>query len=143
MKRQKRTTLNKLIIIYVGLFIVFIFSSISHASYECSLVRQLSDQLRCGMLDGAPGAEREQIPDPNFVLSSDFGPTLCKAKQVIEEPRKDLKKECDTWLKERKTDLGKSFLTGTCQESQEACSGGLVRLTYKGLVHYSKPAVTK
>ena len=136
--------MKKVILIYLGLvLLIFMLSNVSHASYECSLVRQLSDQLRCNVLDGGMGAVKQDIPDPNFVLNSDFGPSLCKAKQSICEARTALKKECDGWLKERKADLGKSYMTGTCQESQEPCEGGLVRLTIKGLVHYSKPAVTK
>ena len=126
-------------------FLVFLFANIANASYECSLVHQLYDQLHCydGGAWGPGGTMNQQIPDPNFVLNSDFGPSLCKAKQVLDEVRKNLKTECDVWLKERKSDLGKSYMTGTCQETQAPCAGGLVQLTFKGLVHYAKPAVTK
>ncbi len=142
-----KSNLGKLVLVYLSLLIAFLISSLAQASYECSLVRQLYDQLACyNQSGGAPGGAlgaNQPIPDNQFLISSEFGPSLCKAKQTLDPVRKELKAECETWMKERKTDLGVNYLTGTCEEKQDPCNGGLVRLTVRGLVHYSKAAVTK
>lgn len=140
-----KSNLGKLVLVYLSLLIAFLISSLAQASYECSLVRQLYDQLSCSSQTGLPtgSTATQPIPDNQFVVASDFGPSLCKAKQVLDPVRKELKGECESWMKERKSDLGTNYLTGTCEEKQDSCAGGLVRLTVKGLVHYSRPAVTK
>lgn len=74
----------------------------------------------------------------DFMVESEFGPTACKTSDLARELVKDLKGECQTWMKERKADLGSKYQTGTCSEKCSDCTMGLKRCSVAGVVHYAK-----
>ena len=76
--------------------------------------------------------------DDNFTVHSTFGPTACKTQELAKEMVRDLKTECNSWLKERKADLGSKYQTGTCNEECTDCTMGLKRCSINGVAHYAK-----
>jgi hypothetical protein len=76
--------------------------------------------------------------EDDFLVESEFGPTACKTSDLAKELVKDLKGECQVWVKERKADLGTKYQTGTCSEKCSDCTMGLKRCSVAGVVHYAK-----
>jgi hypothetical protein len=92
--------------------------------------------------DPASGAGSGETRD--FIVSAKFGSTAatgltgCKTEALLKESIKELKADCNAWLKDRKAELKNKFHTGTCQEQCSDCGMGLQRCTVTGEVHYSK-----
>ena len=76
--------------------------------------------------------------DDDYTVHSTFGPTACKTQDLARELVRDLKTECNSWLKERKADLGSKYQTGTCGEECTDCTMGLKKCSVNGVAHYSK-----
>ena len=139
-------------------FIFFALTAPAKAAEHrsCQLVRELSDQLGCssGAIPppgpGAVALPAGSTPPPsgplgevtgsehNYLVNSTFGPSQCKTQDLSKEVAKELRAECDGWVKERKADLGNKYITGTCTEACEECNMGLRRCSYKGTVHYAR-----
>lgn len=102
---------------------------------ECTRLWQLEKELECP----APQAEKEttgKAEEKN--ITSDFGPTKCVITELTSKEAKPLKTECESWVKERKTELGSKYLTGTCNQSCRTCekNTSLKQCSIKGEVHY-------
>jgi hypothetical protein len=131
--------------ILLAALVLFSVSLAQAQTRTCQLVQELSLELGCGLSPNGSG-----IPVANgtvnggidnskdFLVTSAFGPTQCKTEAIAKEAVKDLKSECNTWIKERKNDLGAKFLTGTCNDSCTDCTMGLKRCQVNGLVHYAR-----
>jgi len=90
---------------------------------------------------------RAEAPKPlenDFIITTTFGSKAtsgtagCKTAALVENTVRDLKVQCNNWLKERKTELKNKFHTGTCQETCSDCGMSLQRCNVTGTVHYSK-----
>ncbi len=108
----------------------------------CREVYNLGMELGCSFSKAdqndntsSPGATPK---DDNFTVRSTFGPTACKTQELAKEMVRDLKAECNGWLKERKADLGTKYQTGTCNEECSDCTMGLKRCSVNGVAHYAK-----
>jgi hypothetical protein len=121
------------------LVVLFLSAQVSQAApqIDCRKLWDLERELGCFAYYPSPGAPQQTPEKKEFVMESQFGPTPCKASNAIESAKKDLKKECDGWLKERKEDLAGKYRTGTCNAKCDSCGQGLERCMTTGLVHYS------
>lgn len=103
---------------------------------SCQLVYQLAEELRCSL--GGQTLPSATPADPEFLVTASYGPTQCKTGDVLKLAIKELRDECNNWLKERKADLQGKYQTGTCQEDCRDCGTSLRNCTVRGTVHYSK-----
>lgn len=84
---------------------------------------------------GAP--EREGVMTAVFGGSSgQSGLAGCKTDNLSKNLIKDLKADCQAWVKDQKAELKKRFLTSSCEESCEDCGMSLKRCHVNGTVKY-------
>ncbi len=121
--------------------LLFTFAALAEPK-TCREVYNLGMELGCSFSKAdqsenntAPGATPKE---DNFTVRSTFGPTACKTQELAKEMVRDLKTECNAWLKERKADLGSKYQTGTCNEECTDCTMGLKRCSINGIAHYAK-----
>ncbi len=81
---------------------------------------------------------REGVITTKFGSKAASGLTGCKTEDVANSKIKDLKGDCNAWLKDRKSELKIKYLTGTCEEDCSDCGMSLKRCTVTGSVHYLK-----
>ena len=108
----------------------------------CQQVYNLGMELGCSF-SKADQSDNSSNPnatpkDDDYTVRSTFGPTACKTQDLARELIRDLKVECNAWLKERKADLGSKYQTGTCGEECTDCTMGLKRCSVNGVAHYAK-----
>lgn len=103
---------------------------------ECMKLWKLEKELGCP--ESSAEKTTETAPDRHFLIESDFGPSKCVVKSGIAAEKKDLEKECKTWINERKVDLSDRYLTGTCNSKCTPCEGNttLQECSTHGEVHY-------
>lgn len=102
---------------------------------DCRKLWDLERELGCFAYHPSP---TQTVPEKKeFAMESQFGPSSCKASNMLDAAKKELKTECDGWVKERKGDLGTKYRTGTCNVKCDSCGQGLERCMMTGLVHYS------
>ena len=72
-------------------------------------------------------------------MNSDFGPTKCVIDENLDAEKREIKKQCEEWVKDRKAELGSKFLTSTCNPECSPCPKNevLKHCSYRGEVHYS------
>ena len=109
----------------------------------CQEVYNLGMELGCSFSKNDQSNPNSSSPsstpkDTDYIVRSTFGPTACKTHDLARELIRDLKTECNTWLKERKSDLGTKYQTGTCSEECTECTMGLKRCSVNGEAHYAK-----
>lgn len=107
----------------------------------CREVYNLGMELGCSFskADQTNNTDASATPkDSDYTVRSTFGPTACKTQELAKEMVRDLKTECNSWLKERKADLGTKYQTGTCGEECTDCTMGLKRCSVNGVAHYAK-----
>jgi hypothetical protein len=73
-----------------------------------------------------------------FGSKSTTGMAGCKTEALSKDVIKDLKRECATWVKEQKKDLGKNYLGNTCEDVCDDCDMSLVRCKVTGTIRYRK-----
>lgn len=105
---------------------------------SCALVEQLAWDLGCNIATASTESSEKADKTKDFAITSSYGPSQCKTGASLKEAIKDLKEECSSWLKERKSDLKEKHLTGTCNEECTDCGSGLKKCTIRGIVHYSR-----
>ncbi|MEQ1877029.1 MAG: hypothetical protein ABL958_10315, partial [Bdellovibrionia bacterium] len=94
----------------------------SGSAVDCRRLWDLEKELGCFAYHPSP---IETTPEKKeFTMESQFGPSQCKALNAIDAAKKELKTECDGWLKERKADLGTKYRTGTCNAKCDPCGSG-------------------
>jgi hypothetical protein len=122
--------------ILVGLFMILDLSNAWGApQFDCRKLWDMEKELGCFAYYPTPVNTQNERKE--FVMESQFGPSSCKASNTVEGAKKELKTECDGWIKERKGDLGTKFRTGTCNVKCDSCGQGLERCMMTGLVHYT------
>lgn len=128
-----------------ALFIASAFSLSAHAEPKtCQQVYNLGMELGCSFSKSdqeqscTVATNNATTKENDYVVRSEFGPTACKTQDLAKELVRDLKAECQTWLKERKSDLGTKYQTGTCSEQCSDCTMGLKRCSVAGEAHYAK-----
>ena len=129
----------------IGLFIGFVISVSAFAEPKtCQQVYNLGMELGCSFSkadqnsNGASSTSSTLTKEDDYIIRSEFGPTSCKVQDLAKEQVRDLKTECQAWLKERKADLGTKYQTGTCSEKCSDCTMGLKRCSVQGEAHYAK-----
>lgn len=121
-----------------------LIASLSHAEPRtCQEVYNLGMEMGCSFSKADQNANSNPNAtatpkDTDYIVRSTFGPTACKTQDLAKELIRDLKQECNSWLKERKTDLGSKYQTGTCSEDCSDCTMGLKRCSVQGEAHYAK-----
>lgn len=97
--------------------------------------------------DALPAPKNAKPPVGAFMdaeLTQTFGSTAttgmsgCKTEALSKGIVQDLKRECSSWAKEQKADLGSSYLGNTCEDSCDDCGMTLVRCKVTGTVRYRK-----
>lgn len=73
-----------------------------------------------------------------FGAKSLSGMAGCKTDALSKDVIKDLKRDCASWVKEQKKDLGKNYLGNTCEDSCDDCGMSLVRCKVTGTIRYRK-----
>lgn len=62
----------------------------------------------------------------------------CKTEELSKGVVKGLKDDCRAWVKDQKGDLGRRFLTSSCEETCTDCGMSLERCNVTGTVRYHK-----
>lgn len=62
----------------------------------------------------------------------------CKTEELSRPVLKGLRSDCQAWIKDQHSDLGKRFLTSACEDSCTDCGMSLQRCTVTGTVRYHK-----
>jgi hypothetical protein len=86
----------------------------------------------------APAEWAETEMSQTFGSKATTGMAGCKTEVLSKDVIKDLKRECSTWVKEQKKDLGKNYLGNTCEDSCDDCGMNLVRCKITGTIRYRK-----
>jgi hypothetical protein len=119
-------------------------SVVAHAEPKtCQQVYNLGMEMGCSFSkadqsDPSNSSTSSTLKEDDYTVRSTFGPTACKTQDLARELVRDLKTECNSWLKERKADLGSKYQTGTCGEECTDCTMGLKRCSVNGVAHYAK-----
>ncbi|MCC6277582.1 MAG: hypothetical protein IT289_06690 [Oligoflexia bacterium] len=104
---------------------------------ECTRLWALEKELGCPQMpadfQGGPAVKAELVSETN-----DFGPSKCVPASDQGDEKKSLKKECDDWIKEQKSDLKSDYKTGKCNITCGPCPDqpGLKQCTGKGEVKH-------
>ena len=85
---------------------------------------------------GGNNIERESSITAQFGSKGGTGTTGCKTEDLSKSVIKDLKADCNAWVKDQKAELKTRFLTSSCQESCEDCTMNLKRCSVTGTVRY-------
>jgi hypothetical protein len=95
-----------------------------------------------------PDSESDKTitPDtaPDLEMTASFGSTAtsglsgCKTDDLSKNMVKELKSDCNAWLKDQKTDLKTKYRVGACEEKCSVCQPGLQRCNVVGKVHYAR-----
>jgi hypothetical protein len=130
------------ILLALGLFTLLVSSQLlADRAGECSRLWQQEKNAGCPVMPPENSVDAYPAPKSceNFMVTSDFGPTKCVIEENLDNEKRGLKKECENWVKERKTDLGNKFLTSTCSPECTPCPKNeiLRHCTFRGEVHYS------
>lgn len=105
----------------------------SHAETRCEMVRRLADDLGCGF--GIKTVETK--PDSNYLVRGSFTSGRCLMAEKLKKDKANQTANCEEWLSKRRAELGKRFVTGSCQMDCEPCPSGLTRCTVQGEAHYN------
>lgn len=62
----------------------------------------------------------------------------CKTEELSRPVLKGLRSDCQAWIKDQRSDLGKRYLTSTCEDSCSDCGMSLQRCTVTGTIRYHK-----
>src|SRR3954467_3925089 len=100
------------------LMIVFAFvlssSIMAHAEpRSCQQVQDLARELGCGTL--VPYSPTP-TPATDFMVNSSYGPTQCKTADAVKVSLKELREECNAWLKQQKGEMGAKYQSGVCND---------------------------
>lgn len=80
--------------------------------------------------------ETESSVTAKFGSKATSGTTGCKTEDLAKSVIKDLKADCNAWVKDQKAELKGRFLTSICEESCEDCGMSLKRCSVNGTVKY-------
>ena len=84
-----------------------------------------------------PETQREKTMTAKFGSRSTSGMAGCKTEDTVQKTIRELKGDCNAWLKDRKAELKGKYLTGSCDESCDDCGMNLQRCNVNGTVHYT------
>ncbi len=79
--------------------------------------------------------EREMRAD--FGSTGQTGMAGCKTEELSKNMVRELKTDCNAWIKDQKADLQSKYLTGSCTESCEPCGMSLKRCSVVGRIKYT------
>ena len=90
-----------------------------------------------GIKTTAEPKERESIATARFgAKPGQSGTSGCKTEDLSKDVIKDLKSDCNAWVKDQKAELKSRFLTSSCEEACEDCGMSLKRCAVNGSVKY-------
>ncbi len=78
----------------------------------------------------------ENTMTARFGSKGQSGLAGCKTDELATDLVKDLKGDCNAWVKDQKAGLKDRFLLSTCEESCEDCGMSLKRCSVMGSVRY-------
>lgn len=79
---------------------------------------------------------RENVKTVTFGSRNQSGTAGCKTEALSKPLIKDLKADCNAWVKDQKAELKSRFQTSSCEESCSDCGMSLQRCNVIGTVHY-------
>ena len=79
---------------------------------------------------------KESVKTATFGSKGQSGTAGCKTEELSKAAIKDLKADCNAWVKDQKSELKGKFLTSSCDESCDDCGTSLRRCSVTGSVHY-------
>jgi hypothetical protein len=124
-------------ILFGTLALLFTLTVQAHdTGHSCQMVQALANELGCSL--NMP-ASTPIATDNDFLVTNSFGPTQCKTGDALKVSLRELRDDCNAWLKERKVEMGGKYQTGTCNDDCSDCGASLRTCTVKGIVHYAKP----
>jgi hypothetical protein len=121
-------------VLFFGLMIASQFAVAHTEPRSCQQVQELARELGCGMYGSSPTA----TPANDFIVNSSYGPTQCKVADALKVGLKELRDDCQAWLKQQKSEMGSKYQSGVCNDECNECGMSLKTCTVKGTVHYSK-----
>ncbi|HVK61898.1 MAG TPA: hypothetical protein VM432_10125 [Bdellovibrionales bacterium] len=71
-----------------------------------------------------------------FGSTSTSGLNGCKTEELSKDVIKELKSDCNAWVKDQKADLKDRFRTSKCEEKCSDCAASLRRCNVLGTVRY-------
>lgn len=86
----------------------------------------------------APAPVEEGKMTTTFGSKATTGTAGCKTHEQSEDVIRQLKTQCNNWLKERKAELKNKYNVGTCEDECNDCGMSLQRCTVTGTVFYKK-----
>lgn len=86
----------------------------------------------------SPSFNGESSLSQLFGSKATSGTTGCKIEALTTEVTRQLKAECESWIKEQKKDLKDRYRASTCEASCNDCGMSLQRCTVQGTIRYAK-----
>jgi hypothetical protein len=83
------------------------------------------------------GEPTEKEMSAVFGSKSQTGMAGCKTEELRKSAVKDLKGDCNAWIKDQKADLKSRYLNSSCEEKCEDCGMSLQRCFVTGTIHYT------
>ncbi len=123
----------------VSFLSILVSSQLAFAHAEprsCQQVQELARELGCGPYGSS--ASPTASPANDFIVTSSYGPTQCKTADALKLGLKELREDCQAWLKQQKTEMAGKYQSGVCNDECNECGMSLKTCTVKGTVHYSK-----
>ncbi len=82
-------------------------------------------------------ALKERVLTAKFGSKAKSGMAGCKTEELSQKIIRELKGDCNAWLKDRKSELKGKYLSGSCEESCDDCGMNLQRCNVEGSVRYT------
>lgn len=138
--------MRQLVSIAVALFLTFTLAASANAE-AVKKVKKSSTTITTveseGEDDGDTAAPAAPTAEPTekeitavFGSKSQSGMAGCKTEDAKKQVVKDLKGDCNAWIKDQKADLKSRYLTSSCEEKCEDCGMSLLRCSVVGTIRY-------
>jgi hypothetical protein len=137
------------LVLLISLFTMFEISTSAHAETS-KHVRKSTTTVTTSESDGedasgdiasdptkAAGETTEKEMKATFGSKAQSGLAGCKTEELRKSAVKDLKGDCNAWIKDQKADLKARYLNSSCEEKCEDCGMALQRCYVSGTIHYT------
>jgi hypothetical protein len=155
---QRRSLINPYLILQIGMFVtviamaIVVIMSTAHAeTKKKTVVKKTTTTTTTTDIDtgddddGDDQAAADTSDRPTeSELTATFGAQAttgyagCKTEELAKAAIKELKSDCNAWIKDQKTDLKANYRTGVCEEKCSDCQAGLRRCNVVGTIRYMK-----
>ncbi len=131
--------------------VIILFSTVAAVAKSKTTIVVESTELGDGIGTSATTAAGTSASASNEISESEISTVFgsqamsglagCKTEELSRPVLKGLRSDCQAWIKDQRSELGKRFLTSVCEDACSDCGVSLQRCTVTGVVRYNKAAL--